>query len=58
MGRLTLLLDKDKKERLTVPVYLTEDKVKEVDNFLTDNKKSLESSYVDILSNYLIQMNG
>ena len=39
MGRLTLLLDKDKKERLTVPVYLTEDKVKEVDNFLTDNKK-------------------
>ena len=58
MGRLTLLLDKDKKEKLTVPVYLTEDKVKEVDNFLTDNKKSLESSYVDILSNYLIQMNG
>ena len=58
MGRLTLLLDKDKKERLTVPVYLTEDKVKEVDNFLTDNKKSLESSYVDILSNYLLQMNG
>ena len=58
MGRLTLLLDKDKKERLTVPVYLTEDKVKEVDNFLTDNKKSLESSYVDILSNYLVQMNG
>lgn len=58
MGRLTLLLDKDKKERLTVPVYLTEDKVKEMDNFLTDNKKSLESSYVDILSNYLIQMNG
>lgn len=58
MGRLALLLDKEKKERLTVPVYLTEDKVKETDNFLTDNKKSLESSYVDTLSNYLIQMNG
>lgn len=58
MGRLTLLLDKDKKERLTIPVYLTEDKVKEVDKFLTDNKKSLESSYVDTLSNYLLQMNG
>ncbi len=58
MGRLVLLLDKEKKERLTVPVYLTEDKVKETDNFLTDNKKSLESSYVDILFNYLIQMNG
>lgn len=58
MGRLALLLDKEKKERLTVPVYLTEDKIKETDNFLTDNKKSLESGYVDILSNYLIQMNG
>ena len=40
MGRLTLLLDKDKKERLTVPVYLTEDKVKEVDNFLTDKRQN------------------
>lgn len=58
MGRLALLLDKEKKERLTVPVYLTEDKIKETNNFLTDNKKSLESGYVDILSNYLIQMNG
>ena len=35
MGRLTLLLDKDKKERLTVPVYLTEDKVI---NFIANNK--------------------
>ncbi len=58
MGRLALLLDNENKERLTVPTYLPEDKIKEVNNFLNENEKSLESSYVDILSNYLVQMNG
>ena len=58
MGRLALLLGNENKERLTVPTYLAEDKIKEVNNFLNENEKSLESSYVDILSNYLVQMNG
>lgn len=58
MGRLALLLDKENKERLTVPVYLTEDKIKEINNFLDENKKSVESTYVDMLYNYLGQMSG
>ncbi len=60
MGRLTLLLDQGNNEslRLTAPSYLTEDKVKELNDFLTKNNNSLESSYVETLSNYLLQMNG
>ena len=40
------------------PSYLTIDRVKELNDFLENNNKSLESSYVETLSNYLLQMNG
>ena len=60
MGRLALLLDQNNKEsiRLMTPSYLTIDRVKELNDFLENNNKSLESSYVETLSNYLLQMNG
>lgn len=60
MGRLALLLDQNNKEsiRLMAPSYLTIDRVKELNDFLENNNKSLESSYVETLSNYLLQMNG
>lgn len=60
MGRLALLLDQNNKEsiRLMMPSYLTIDRVKELNDFLENNNKSLESSYVETLSNYLLQMNG
>ena len=60
MGRLALLLDQNNKEsiRLMTPSYLTIDRVKELNDFLDNNNKSLESSYVETLSNYLLQMNG
>ena len=60
MGRLTLLLDQNSSEsgRLTAPSYLTEDKMKEFNDFLAKNEESLKSSYVEMLSNYLVQMNG
>lgn len=60
MGRVALLLDQNNKEsiRLMTPSYLTIDRVKELNDFLENNNKSLESSYVETLSNYLLQMNG
>lgn len=60
MGRLALLLDQNNKEsiRLMTPSYLTIDRVKKLNDFLENNNKSLESSYVETLSNYLLQMNG
>ncbi len=60
MGRLTLLLNQNNNEtiRLIAPSYLTEDKVKELNDFLVSNNNSLESSYIETLSNYLLQMNG
>ena len=60
MGRLALLLDQNNKEsiRLMTPSYLTIDRVKELNDFLENNNKSLESSYVETLFNYLLQMNG
>lgn len=55
MGRLSVLLDK---ERLNASAYLTEDNIKNLNSFLLENKNSLDSSYVDILSKFLVQMNG
>lgn len=60
MGRLSVLLDGDgtKKERIIAPSYLTEEKINEVNNFLIENNNSLEKGYVDVLSAYLLQVNG
>ena len=60
MGRLSVLLDGDgtKQERITAPSYLTEEKINEVNNFLIENNNSLEKGYVDVLSAYLLQVNG
>lgn len=60
MGRLSVLLDGDgtKQERITAPSYLTEEKINEVINFLIENNNSLEKGYVDVLSAYLLQVNG
>lgn len=60
MGRLSVLLDGDgtKQERITAPSYLTEEKINEVTNFLIENNDSLEKGYVDVLSAYLLQVNG
>lgn len=60
MGRLSVLLDGDgtKQERITAPSYLTEEKINEVNNFLIENNDSLEKGYVDVLSAYLLQVNG
>lgn len=60
MGRLAVLLDGDgtKQERITAPSYLTEEKINEVNNFLIENNNSLEKGYVDVLSAYLLQVNG
>lgn len=55
MGRLSVLLDK---ERLNASAYLTEDNIKNLNSFLLENKNSLDSSYVDMLSKFLVQMNG
>lgn len=55
MGRLSVLLDK---ERLNASAYLTEDNIKDLNSFLLENKNSLDSSYVDMLSKFLVQMNG
>lgn len=55
MGRLSVLLDK---ERLNASAYLTEDNIKNLNSFLLENKNSLVSSYVDMLSKFLVQMNG
>ena len=58
MGRLTILLEQAGKEKLSTPVYLTDDNVAELDKFLTENQNSLQSSYINILSSYLTQVNG
>ena len=60
MGRLTLLLGGNDETPITLnaPSYLTEDKISELNDFLTTNNTSLEESYIDFLSNYLLQMNG
>lgn len=60
MGRLAVLLDGDgtKQERITAPSYLTEEKMNEINNFLVENNNSLENGYVDVLSAYLLQVNG
>ena len=60
MGRLSVLLDGEgtKQERITAPSYLTEEKINEVNNFLIENNNSLEKGYVDVLSAYLLQVNG
>lgn len=58
MGRLTVLLEQAGKEKLSTPVYLTDDNVAELDKFLTENQNSLQSSYINILSSYLTQVNG
>lgn len=60
MGRLSVLLDGDgtKQERITAPSYLTEEKINEINSFLIENNNSLEKGYVDVLSAYLLQVNG
>ena len=58
MGRLTVLLNQESKEKLSIPAYLTDDNVTDLDKFLKENESSLYTNYIDTLSSYLTQVNG